>query len=88
MVKPGASLSLQMHHHRAEHWVVVSGTAEIVNGDNVILLSENESTYIPIGQKHRLSNPGKVPLEIVEVQSGGYLGEDDIVRYEDGYGRS
>jgi mannose-1-phosphate guanylyltransferase / mannose-6-phosphate isomerase len=87
MVKPGASLSLQMHHHRAEHWVVVSGTAEIVNGDNVILLSENESTFIPIGQKHRLSNPGKVPLEIVEVQSGVYLGEDDIVRFEGSYGR-
>jgi mannose-1-phosphate guanylyltransferase/mannose-6-phosphate isomerase len=87
MVKPGASLSLQMHHHRAEHWVVVSGTAEIVNGDKTILLSENESTYIPIGQKHRLSNPGKVPLEIIEVQSGSYLGEDDIVRFEDTYGR-
>jgi mannose-1-phosphate guanylyltransferase / mannose-6-phosphate isomerase len=87
MVKPGASLSLQMHHHRAEHWVVVSGTAEIVNGERVILLSENESTYIPIGQKHRLTNPGKVPLEIIEVQSGSYLGEDDIVRYEDTYGR-
>jgi mannose-1-phosphate guanylyltransferase / mannose-6-phosphate isomerase len=88
MVKPGASLSLQMHHHRAEHWVVVSGTAQIVNGDKVILLSENESTYIPIGQKHRLSNPGRVPLEIVEVQSGVYLGEDDIVRFEDTYGRA
>jgi mannose-1-phosphate guanylyltransferase / mannose-6-phosphate isomerase len=87
MVKPGASLSLQMHHHRAEHWVVVSGTAEIVNGERVILLSENESTYIPIGQKHRLTNPGKVPLEIIEVQSGSYLAEDDIVRYEDTYGR-
>jgi mannose-1-phosphate guanylyltransferase / mannose-6-phosphate isomerase len=88
MVKPGASLSLQMHHHRAEHWVVVSGTAQIVNGDKVILLSENESTYIPLGEKHRLSNPGKVPLEIIEVQSGSYLGEDDIVRFEDGYGRA
>jgi mannose-1-phosphate guanylyltransferase/mannose-6-phosphate isomerase len=87
VVNPGASLSLQMHHHRAEHWVVVSGTAQIVNGDKTILLSENESTYIPIGQKHRLSNPGKVPLEIVEVQSGSYLGEDDIVRFEDTYGR-
>jgi mannose-1-phosphate guanylyltransferase / mannose-6-phosphate isomerase len=87
LVKPGASLSLQMHHHRAEHWVVVSGTAEIVNGERTILLSENESTYIPIGQKHRLRNPGKVALEIVEVQSGSYLGEDDIVRYEDTYGR-
>jgi mannose-1-phosphate guanylyltransferase/mannose-6-phosphate isomerase len=87
LVKPGASLSLQMHHHRAEHWVVVSGTAEIVNGEKTVLLSENESTYIPIGQKHRLRNPGKVPLEIIEVQSGSYLGEDDIVRYEDTYGR-
>jgi mannose-1-phosphate guanylyltransferase / mannose-6-phosphate isomerase len=88
MVKPGASLSLQMHHHRAEHWIVVTGTAQIVNGDKVILLSENESTYIPLGEKHRLSNPGKVPLEIIEVQSGSYLGEDDIVRFEDGYGRT
>lgn len=88
MVKPGASLSLQMHHHRAEHWVVVSGTAEVTNGDAVTVLSENQSTFIPIGQKHRLANPGKVPLEIIEVQSGGYLGEDDIVRFEDVYGRS
>ena len=87
VVKPGASLSLQMHHHRAEHWVVVSGTAEVTNGDNVMLLSENQSTYIPVGQVHRLSNPGKVPLEIIEVQSGSYLGEDDIVRLEDTYGR-
>jgi mannose-1-phosphate guanylyltransferase/mannose-6-phosphate isomerase len=87
MVKPGASLSLQMHHHRAEHWVVVSGTAEVTNGDNVTVLGENQSTYIPIGQKHRLANPGKVPLEIIEVQSGAYLGEDDIVRFEDSYGR-
>jgi mannose-1-phosphate guanylyltransferase/mannose-6-phosphate isomerase len=87
MVKPGASLSLQMHHHRAEHWVVVSGTAEVTNGDQVMVLGENQSTYIPIGQKHRLANPGKVPLEIVEVQSGAYLGEDDIVRFEDTYGR-
>ena len=87
MVKPGASLSLQMHHHRAEHWIVVSGTAEIVNGDQTILLSENQSTYIPLGQTHRLANPGKVPLEIIEVQSGAYLGEDDIVRFEDSYGR-
>ena len=87
MVKPGASLSLQMHHHRAEHWIVVSGTAEIVNGDKTILLSENQSTYIPLGEVHRLRNPGKVPLEIIEVQSGSYLGEDDIVRYEDTYGR-
>ena len=87
MVKPGASLSLQLHHHRAEHWVVVSGTAEVSNGDKVMVLGENQSTYIPIGQKHRLSNPGKVPLEIIEVQSGAYLGEDDIVRFEDHYGR-
>ncbi len=87
MVKPGASLSLQKHHHRAEHWVVVSGTAEVTNGDKVMVLSENQSTYIPIGQAHRLANPGKVPLEIIEVQSGAYLGEDDIVRFEDSYGR-
>jgi mannose-1-phosphate guanylyltransferase/mannose-6-phosphate isomerase len=87
MVKPGASLSLQMHHHRAEHWIVVSGTAEITNGDKVLLLTENQSTYIPLGQTHRLANPGKVELEIVEVQSGSYLGEDDIVRFEDTYGR-
>ncbi|MBU6256881.1 MAG: mannose-1-phosphate guanylyltransferase/mannose-6-phosphate isomerase [Burkholderiales bacterium] len=88
LVKPGASLSLQMHHHRAEHWIVVSGTAEVTNGDKVILLSENQSTYIPLGQTHRLANPGKVPLEIIEVQSGSYLGEDDIVRFEDTYGRT
>jgi mannose-1-phosphate guanylyltransferase/mannose-6-phosphate isomerase len=87
-VKPGASLSLQMHHHRAEHWIVVKGTAEITNGDQVILLTENQSTYIPQGQTHRLANPGKAPLEIIEVQSGSYLGEDDIVRFEDTYGRS
>jgi mannose-1-phosphate guanylyltransferase / mannose-6-phosphate isomerase len=87
MVKPGASLSLQKHHHRAEHWIVVSGTAEVTNGEQVILLTENQSTYIPLGQVHRLANPGKVPLEIIEVQSGSYLGEDDIVRYEDTYGR-
>ena len=87
LVKPGASLSLQMHHHRAEHWIVVSGTAEVTNGDQVILLTENQSTYIPLGQMHRLRNPGKVPLEIIEVQSGSYLGEDDIVRFEDTYGR-
>ncbi|QDL54548.1 mannose-1-phosphate guanylyltransferase/mannose-6-phosphate isomerase [Rhodoferax aquaticus] len=87
VVKPGASLSLQMHHHRAEHWIVVSGTAEVTNGDKVLLLSENQSTYIPLGQVHRLANPGKVPLEIIEVQSGTYLGEDDIVRLEDTYGR-
>ena len=87
-VKPGASLSLQMHHHRAEHWIVVKGTAEITNGDKVLILTENQSTYIPQGQTHRLANPGKTPLEIIEVQSGSYLGEDDIVRFEDTYGRS
>lgn len=87
-VKPGASLSLQMHHHRAEHWIVVKGTAEITNGDQVITLTENQSTYIPQGQTHRLANPGTTPLEIIEVQSGSYLGEDDIVRFEDTYGRS
>jgi mannose-1-phosphate guanylyltransferase/mannose-6-phosphate isomerase len=87
MVKPGASLSLQKHHHRAEHWIVVSGTAEVTNGDQVTLLTENQSTYIPLGQVHRLANPGKVPLEIIEVQSGSYLGEDDIVRFDDHYGR-
>jgi mannose-1-phosphate guanylyltransferase/mannose-6-phosphate isomerase len=86
-VKPGASLSLQMHHHRAEHWIVVKGVAEITNGDKVITLTENQSTYIPQGQTHRLANPGKTPLEIIEVQSGSYLGEDDIVRFEDSYGR-
>jgi mannose-1-phosphate guanylyltransferase/mannose-6-phosphate isomerase len=88
MVKPGATLSLQMHHHRAEHWIVVKGTAEVTVGERVILLSENQSTFIPLGQKHRLANPGKVPLEIIEVQSGSYLGEDDIVRFEDTYGRA
>jgi mannose-1-phosphate guanylyltransferase/mannose-6-phosphate isomerase len=88
LVKPGASLSLQMHHHRAEHWIVVNGTAEITNGDKVITLAENQSTYIPQGQTHRLANPGKTPLEIIEVQSGSYLGEDDIVRFEDTYGRT
>lgn len=87
VVEPGSSLSLQMHHHRAEHWIVVSGTAQVTRGEHTYLLSENESTFIPVGEKHRLSNPGKVPLEIVEVQSGGYLGEDDIVRFEDSYGR-
>jgi mannose-1-phosphate guanylyltransferase/mannose-6-phosphate isomerase len=86
-VKPGASLSLQMHHHRAEHWIVVKGTAEITKGDKVITLTENQSTYIPQGQTHRLANPVKAPLEIIEVQSGSYLGEDDIVRFEDTYGR-
>ena len=86
-VKPGASLSLQMHHHRAEHWIVVKGVAEITNGDQVTILTENQSTYIPQGQTHRLANHGKTPLEIIEVQSGSYLGEDDIVRFEDNYGR-
>jgi mannose-1-phosphate guanylyltransferase/mannose-6-phosphate isomerase len=88
MVKPGASLSLQKHHHRAEHWIVVKGTAEITNGERVLLLTENQSTYIPLGQVHRLANPGSIPLEIIEVQSGSYLGEDDIVRFEDTYGRT
>ncbi len=87
-VKPGATLSLQMHHHRAEHWIVVSGTAEVTRGDEVILLTENQSTYIPLGVTHRLKNPGKLPLELIEVQSGSYLGEDDIVRFEDTYGRA
>ncbi len=86
-VKPGGVLSLQMHHHRAEHWIVVQGTARITCNDKTFLLSENESTYIPIGATHRIENPGKMPLHIVEVQSGSYLGEDDIVRYEDNYGR-
>lgn len=88
MVKPGAALSLQKHHHRAEHWIVVSGTAEVTCDDKVFLLGENQSTYIPLGSVHRLRNPGKVALEIIEVQSGSYLGEDDIVRLEDVYGRS
>jgi mannose-1-phosphate guanylyltransferase/mannose-6-phosphate isomerase len=87
-VKPGASLSLQKHHHRAEHWIVVKGIAEITNGDKVLMLTENQSTYIPLGEVHRLANPGSIPLEIIEVQSGGYLGEDDIVRFEDTYGRT
>ncbi len=87
MVNPGAALSLQMHHHRAEHWVVVSGTAKVTRGEEVSLLAENESTFIPIGVKHRLENPGKVPLHLIEVQSGTYLGEDDIVRFEDLYKR-
>ncbi|WP_411834206.1 mannose-1-phosphate guanylyltransferase/mannose-6-phosphate isomerase [Pseudoxanthomonas mexicana] len=87
-VKPGAALSLQMHHHRAEHWIVVSGTAKVIRGEETLLLSENQSTYIPLGVTHRLENPGKVPLELIEVQSGSYLGEDDIVRFEDVYGRS
>ena len=88
VVNPGAQLSLQMHHHRAEHWIVVKGTAEVTNGDKVYLLGENESTFIPLGHKHRLTNPGKLPLEIIEVQSGSYLQEDDIVRFEDPYGRA
>ncbi|WP_345426999.1 mannose-1-phosphate guanylyltransferase/mannose-6-phosphate isomerase [Halioxenophilus aromaticivorans] len=88
VVRPGAELSLQMHHHRAEHWVVVSGTAVVVNGDNEIMLTENQSTYIPIGQKHQLKNPGAIALELIEVQSGSYLGEDDIVRFKDLYGRA
>jgi mannose-1-phosphate guanylyltransferase/mannose-6-phosphate isomerase len=87
-VKPGASLSLQMHHHRAEHWIVVKGIAKVTNGDDIFLLEENQSTYIPIGAKHRLENPGKTDLEMIEVQSGGYLGEDDIVRFDDTYGRN
>ncbi|CAM5234566.1 mannose-1-phosphate guanylyltransferase/mannose-6-phosphate isomerase [Rhodanobacter lindaniclasticus] len=88
VVKPGASLSLQKHHHRAEHWIVVSGTAEVTCDDKVFLLSENQSTYIPLGSRHRLRNPGKLPLELIEVQSGSYLGEDDIVRFDDVYGRA
>lgn len=87
-VMPGESLSLQMHYHRAEHWIVVSGTARVICGEKELILSENQSTYIPLGTKHSLSNPGKVPLELIEVQSGTYLAEDDIVRFEDRYGRS
>ncbi len=87
VVKPGGTLSLQMHHHRAEHWIVVSGTARVTRGDKAYLVTENQSTYIPLGEKHRLDNPGKVALEMIEVQSGSYLGEDDIVRFEDIYGR-
>lgn len=87
-VNPGAKLSVQMHHHRAEHWIVVSGMARVTNDDKTFLLSENESTYIPIGVVHALENPGKLPLELIEVQSGSYLGEDDIVRFQDKYGRS
>jgi mannose-1-phosphate guanylyltransferase/mannose-6-phosphate isomerase len=86
-VRPGAKLSLQMHHHRAEHWIVVKGTALVTRGDEEILITENQSTYIPLGVKHRLENPGKTDLEMIEVQSGSYLGEDDIVRFEDTYGR-
>ena len=87
-VKPGAKLSVQMHHHRAEHWIVVSGTAKVTNGDKELLLTENQSTYIPVGVVHALENPGVIPLELIEVQSGSYLGEDDIVRFEDRYGRA
>jgi mannose-1-phosphate guanylyltransferase/mannose-6-phosphate isomerase len=87
VVKPGGTLSLQMHHHRAEHWIVVSGTAKVTKGETSFLLSENESTFIPLGTTHRLENPGRVALEMIEVQSGSYLGEDDIVRFEDVYGR-
>jgi mannose-1-phosphate guanylyltransferase/mannose-6-phosphate isomerase len=87
MVKPGEKLSLQMHHHRAEHWIVVSGTARVTCDDKVMILSENQSTYIPLGSTHRLDNPGKLPLHLIEVQSGSYLGEDDIVRFEDIYKR-
>ncbi|MFC1666021.1 cupin domain-containing protein, partial [Pseudomonadota bacterium] len=87
IVKPGAALSLQKHHHRAEHWVVVSGTALITKGDEKFTLSEDQSSYIPLGVVHRMENPGKIPLSIIEIQSGSYLGEDDIVRLEDKYGR-
>ena len=88
MVKPGEKLSLQMHHHRAEHWVVVSGTAKVTVENQETLFTENQSTYIPLGKSHRLENPGKIPLHLIEVQSGTYLGEDDIVRFEDSYGRT
>ena len=87
-VKPGAKLSVQMHHHRAEHWIVVSGTAMVTKADETFILSENESTYIPVGVIHALENPGKIALEIIEIQSGSYLGEDDIVRFDDNYGRT
>jgi mannose-1-phosphate guanylyltransferase len=87
-VKPGSKLSVQMHHHRAEHWIVVSGTAKVRIGDQEQFLAENQSVYIPIGEVHSLENPGKVNLELIEVQSGSYLGEDDIVRFEDRYGRA
>jgi len=88
VVNPGASLSLQMHHHRAEHWIVVKGTALVEKDGVEELIGENQSTYIPLGCKHRLSNPGRIPVELIEVQSGPYLGEDDIRRFEDRYGRS
>ncbi len=87
IVRPGGKLSLQMHHHRAEHWVVVQGTARITRGNEEVVLTEDQSTYIPLGTPHRLENPGKIPLHVIEVQSGSYLGEDDIVRFEDHYGR-
>ncbi len=86
-VNPGAALSLQSHHHRAEHWIVVQGTARVTVGEEVTLVTENQSVYIPLGATHRMENPGKVPMVLIEVQTGTYLGEDDIVRYEDGYGR-
>ena len=86
-VNPGAALSLQMHHHRAEHWVVVKGTAKVTNGDEEFLLTENQSTHVSVGSKHRLENPGTIPLELIEVQTGSYLGEDDIRRFEDRYNR-
>lgn len=86
-VRPGAKLSMQLHYHRAEHWIVVKGTALVTRGDEQLLITENQSTYIPLGMKHRLENPGKTDLELIEVQSGCYLGEDDIVRFEDTYGR-
>ncbi len=88
MVENGESLSLQLHNHRSEHWVVVSGTARVEVDEEIKVLSENQSIYIPLGSKHRLSNPGKIPLELIEVQSGSYIGEDDIVRIEDFYGRA
>jgi mannose-1-phosphate guanylyltransferase/mannose-6-phosphate isomerase len=88
MVNPGASLSLQLHHHRAEHWVVVRGTAQVTRGEEVFFISENQSTFIPLGTIHRLENPGKVTLEMIEIQSGAYLSEDDIVRFQDNYGRN
>jgi len=87
-VKPGASLSLQMHYHRSEHWIVVSGMAKVINGEREMLVNTNESTYIPAGNRHRLENPGKLPLVMIEVQCGDYLEEDDIVRFEDSYGRT
>ena len=87
VVSPGGQLSSQMHHHRAEHWIVVHGTAEVTRGEEVFTLCEDQSTYIPLGMKHRLANPGRIALELIEVQTGSYLGEDDIVRFEDVYGR-